>query len=59
MGWMQLVTAILLVGMIIFLYPVAKHHLRNGPKGNTEDWMALVVVLLLVGGFVLFLVSTL
>ena len=42
--------------MLYFLYPAAKHWLKNGPRAQSGDWGAAIVPLLLVAGFVALLI---
>jgi hypothetical protein len=44
--------AAIFIAMIVFLLPRAKHMLQNSPKGSSEDWRT---VILLLGGVVLFI----
>ena len=53
MDWTKWVTAGLLLMMIIYLFPRAKHMLQNSPKGSSQDWMGFALV---IGGVALFLV---
>lgn len=55
---MEILSAVFLVAMLVFLFPRMKHAVKNSPKGSMEDWMGFVVPALLVVGFVLFLMST-
>ncbi len=57
MDWMQILSALFLGAMLIFLFPRMKHAIKESPKGSTQDWMGFVVPALLVAGFVLFLMS--
>lgn len=58
MGWMEILSAVFLVAMLVFLFPRMKDAVKNSPKGSMEDWMSFVVPALLVVGFVLLLMST-
>ena len=53
MDWMKILSAILIVGWIIFIWPRAKHWLQNSPKAQAGDWQA---VLLPIGFVVLFVI---
>lgn len=57
MDWMQILSALFLGAMLIFLFPRMKHAVKESPKGSAQDWMGFVVPALLVAGFVLFLMS--
>ncbi len=50
-GW-----ALALAGMLVFLLPRARHMLKNSPKADKGDWMALLLPLILVVGFVVLLI---
>ena len=56
MDWVKILSAILLVGMLIFLYPSLKHASKNSPKGTTEDWMSAIKPLALVVLFIIVLI---
>lgn len=54
--WLQIASAAMVLLMLYFLYPAAKHWLKNGPKAQSGDWGAAIVPLLLVAGFVALLI---
>lgn len=54
--WTKILSAILIIGWIIFLWPRAKHWMNNSPKAEAGDWQAVLLPLLLVAGFVLLLI---
>ncbi len=54
--WLQIALAVTMGMMLFFLYPRAKQWMRNGPKAQQGDWMAAVIPLLAVVGFVLLLI---
>lgn len=54
--WLQIGSAIVVVLMLVFLYPAARHWLQNGPKAKKGDWQAAAIPLLLVVGFVILLI---
>jgi len=55
--WMKIITAILLIAMLVFLFPRAKSMLQNSPKGTSQQWLHFVVIIAIVALFVFFLVS--
>lgn len=55
--WLQIASAVVVGMMLFFLYPTAKHWLKNGPKAEKGDWGAALLPLLLVVGFVILLVA--
>ena len=54
--WLQIASAAMVLLLLYFLYPAAKHWLENGPKAQSGDWRAAIFPLLLVAGFVALLV---
>lgn len=52
----KILSAILMVGMLIFIFPRMRAALKNAPKGTSQDWMGFVVPLLAVIGFVVLLI---
>jgi archaellum biogenesis protein FlaJ (TadC family) len=56
MDWLKIFSAILIVGWIIFIWPRAKYWLKNSPKAEQGDWMAAVLPLAAVVGFVVLLI---
>lgn len=56
MDWMKIGSAVLLVAMIIYLWPSAKHMMNNSPKAEAGDWQSVVLPLLGVIGFVALLI---
>ncbi len=54
--WLQIGSAVVVILMLVFLYPAAKHWLQNGPKAEQGDWQAAAIPLLLVVGFVILLI---
>ena len=53
MDWMKIISAVLIVGWIIFIWPRAKHWLQNSPKAQAGDWQA---ALLPIGFVILFVI---
>jgi len=56
MNWEKIIWAVLLGGMIIYLWPQAKYMLKNSPKAQSGDWQAVLVPIALVVGFVVLLI---
>ena len=50
--WMKIGSAILLGGMLLLMFPNARHWLRESPAAQPGDWPAFIAPLLAVGGFV-------
>lgn len=53
MDWMKILSAVLIIGFIIYLWPRAKHLMQNSPKAQSGDWSA---ALLPIGFVVLFVI---
>ena len=51
--WMKVLWAGLIGVMIWRMIPTARHWLKNGPRGDSKDWMTTAMLL---GGVVLFVV---
>ena len=56
--WLQIGSAVLIIGFLIFLWPRAKHWAENSPKAEPGDWPALVLPLLGVVAFVTLLIMS-
>ena len=54
--WYQLPIALLMGFMIWRMIPVAKHWLKNGPKGSSKEWLNVSMLLAAVVLFVAFLI---
>ncbi len=54
---LQIASAVLVVMMLVYLYPAARHWMTNGPKAKPGDWRSALVPLLLVTGFVILLIA--
>ena len=57
MDWMKIASAAFLVLMLVYLWPRARHMLKNSPKAQGNDLMAALIPLLLVLGFVFLLIK--
>jgi len=55
MDWIKIISVILLGGMVIYLWPTAKHWVKNGPKGSSKEWLNFALILAAVVGFVFLL----
>ena len=58
MDWLQIGSAVLLVGMLVMIFPRVLHAMKNSPKGTTKDWMGFIVPLAAVIGFVVLLIMS-
>jgi len=54
--WMKIAWAAMLIMLLVYLYPAAKHWLTNGPKPEKGDWSSALLPLALVVGFVILLI---
>ena len=57
MDWEQIVWAIALGGLMVFLFPRMRAAMKNSPEGESSDWMAALIPLALVGAFVALLIA--
>ncbi|MCU7939843.1 MAG: hypothetical protein KZQ64_06195 [gamma proteobacterium symbiont of Bathyaustriella thionipta] len=58
MDWMKIFSALLIVLMLVYLLPRAKDMIKNSPKASNNDWMAALIPLILVIGFVFLLIKS-
>ena len=58
MDWMKISSALLIVLMLVYLLPRAKAMLKNSPKASGNDFIAALIPLLLVIGFVFLLIKS-
>lgn len=54
--WLKILSAVLIIGWIVFLWPRAKQWMEHSPKAQAGDWQAALLPLLLVAGFVALLI---
>ncbi len=57
MGWMEIISAVALGAMVLYLLPRAKQMIANSPKAEKGDWQAAIIPILCVMGFVFLLVQ--
>jgi len=55
--WMKILSAVLIVMMLVFIFPRAKQMLTESPKGSSADWVSALIPLGLVVGFVILLMA--
>ncbi len=55
MDWMKIFSALFIVMMLVYLVPRAKDMIKNSPKAENSDWLAALIPLILVMGFVFLL----
>lgn len=56
--WMKIVWAALLGVFIWRMVPIARHWLKNGPRGSNKEWMTTAMLLGGVALFVLLLMKS-
>lgn len=57
MDWMKIGSALLLLMMIIYIFPRARHMMTNSPKAEASEWQSAILPLLAVVLFVLVLIA--
>ncbi|MBC8520324.1 MAG: hypothetical protein H8D24_07990 [Gammaproteobacteria bacterium] len=57
MDWMKIGSALLLLMMIIYIFPRARHMMTNSPKAEAGEWQSAILLLLAVVLFVLVLIA--
>jgi len=57
MDWMAIGTAVLLLGMMVFIFPSLKNAVKNSPKGTSSDWMSFIIPLAAIVGFIILLIN--
>ncbi|NIM28614.1 MAG: hypothetical protein GTO67_04870 [Gammaproteobacteria bacterium] len=55
--WMKIGAAALIVMMLIFLFPRARHMMKESPKGTPAQWMSFLFPIGLIVLFVLLLMQ--
>ena len=58
MDWLKIGSALLLLGMLVMIFPSARHAMKNAPKGTTKDWMGFIVPLTAVIAFVVLMIMS-
>jgi hypothetical protein len=56
MGAFQIVSALILVAFIAYMWPNANRMLKESPKAESGDWHSVILPLVAVVGFVMFLI---
>jgi hypothetical protein len=57
MDWLKIGSAVLLIGMLVFIFPRALHAVKNSPKGNLQDWMGYIVPMAVIVLFIILLIK--
>ena len=55
--WMKIGYAVLLGMMIMFIFPRAKHMLKESPKVSGNEWMGVLIPIIAVILFVVLLIK--
>ena len=58
MDWMKIFSALFIVMMLVYLVPRAKDMIKNSPKAENNDWLAALIPLVLVIGFIFLLIKS-
>ena len=56
MDWLKIGSALLIVAMLIYVWPSAKHMVKHSPEAEKGDWQAVLLPILAVIGFVVLLI---
>jgi hypothetical protein len=56
--WLKIMSAVLILGWIVFMWPRAKYWLKNSPKAGEGDWRAVLLPLAAVILFVILLIMS-
>ncbi len=54
---MKIITAMLLIAMVVYLFPRAKTMLIDSPKGSNSQWLHFVGIIAIIALFIVFLIS--
>ncbi|MDH5181243.1 MAG: hypothetical protein OEZ39_10365 [Gammaproteobacteria bacterium] len=52
-----ILAAVLMGGMLVFIFPRMRDAVKNAPKGSTDDWKAAIIPILGVILFVILLIK--
>ena len=56
MDWTQILGAVLMAAMLVFIAPKAFRMMKESPEGSSSDWMAAMLPLAAVAAFVVLLI---
>ncbi len=56
MDWFKILSAIVMVGLLVMLFPRVKEASQNPNKGSAEDWMSFIKPMALVILFIIALI---
>ena len=57
MDWLKIASAVVLVGMFIYILPTAKRMVKDAPKGSSADWMSFALPMVIIVLFIALLIS--
>jgi hypothetical protein len=57
MDWTKIGSALLLIGMLVFIFPRMREAVKHSPKGSAKDWMGFIIPLAAVIGFIILLIQ--
>ena len=56
MHWSNILWAVLLLILIVWMAPRAKQMVENSPKGSAADWMGFIIPVAAIALFIAFLI---
>ena len=57
MNFIDILSALFLVGLLVLLFPRARQMITHSPPAQSGDWQAVLLPLVAVAGFVLLLMK--
>ena len=57
MDWTQILAAVFIGAMLVFLAPRAMRMMKESPEGSSSDWMSALIPLGVVIAFVVLLIK--
>ena len=55
--WQKWLTAGLLLMMVVYIFPRAKHMLKESPKGSNNEWLGFLVIIAIIAAFIALLIK--
>lgn len=55
--WQKWLIAGLVLMMVVYIFPRAKHMLKESPKGSSKDWLGFIFIITAVAAFVMLLIK--
>ncbi len=56
--WTNIIWAGIMVFFILRLWPNAKEWMKNGPKGDSNDWTTFIIIIAAIALFVALMISS-